>query len=235
MSKFDGQIALVTGASKGIGAATAKRLAADGAHVILTGRDTKALEQVEEAIFDAGGAATIAPMDLADGDNIARLASALSQRWSALDLLVLNAGMLGSLGPVTQIDPQQFSSLITLNLMANQAMLAAFDPMLKASADARVVALTSSVGASPRAYWGAYGASKAAFDTLVTSYGEEVKNISKIRVAIVDPGATRTKMREKAYPGEDPDTLKAPSVVADAIADLVSRDFETGHRLRVEG
>ena len=229
---FEGQIALVTGAGRGIGAATAKRLAADGAHVVLTARTAKELERVEEEIFEAGGSATIAPMDLTDGDNIGRLASALSQRWDALDILVLNAGTLGSLTPVSQIDAKQFSEVMTLNLMANQAMLAAFDSMLKASKDARVVALTSSVGEKPRAYWGAYGASKAALDTLIAAYADEVRNISNIRVAIVDPGATRTKMRSRAYPGEDPMTVKKPATVADAIADFLNQDFETGARVR---
>lgn len=232
---FEGQVALVTGASQGIGAATAQALAAKGAHVVLTARNANALEKVEDAIFSAGGSATIAPMDLADGENIGRLAGALSERWDALDMLVMSAGMLGSLGPVSQISAQQFSDLMTLNLMANQALLAAFDPMLKASTNARVIALTSSVGADPRAYWGAYGASKAALDTLISAYAHEVKNISKIRAAIVDPGATRTKMREKAYPGEDPKTVKDPSVVAEAIASLAAEDFETGKRIRVEG
>ena len=229
------KIALVTGASKGIGAATALRLAADGAHVILTARDAKKLEAVEDAIFAAGGSATIAPMDLTDGDNIARLATAVEERWGRLDIMVLNAALLGNLGPVATIDVKELSKLITLNVLANQAMIACFDPLLRHSPTGRVVALTSSVGSKPRAYWGAYGATKAAMENLVLSYGEEVENISAVRAAIVDPARTRTDMRAKAYPGEDPASVKEPSVVADAIADLLASDFANGHRLVLAG
>ena len=192
---LDGKLALVTGASRGIGAATAKALAAQGAHVILVARTVGGLEEVEDAIHEAGGNATIAPLDLVDGDSIARLAEAIGGRWDALDILVLNAGMLGSLTPVAQIDPKELSQVMTLNFTAHQALIAAFDQMLRKSDNARIVAITSSVGASPRAYWGAYGASKAALETLMTCYSEERKNLSPLRVAIVDPGATATAMR----------------------------------------
>lgn len=232
---FEGKVALVTGASRGIGAATAKALAAQGAHVIITARTAKDLEAVEDAIFDAGGNATIAPLDLTDGDSIARLAAAVTERWGKLDILVLNAAMLGTLAPVPAIDGAEFARLFTLNVTAQQVLIASFDALLRKSDAGRIVALTSSVGATPRAFWGAYGASKAALETLVTSYGEEVKNLSKVRVAIVDPGRTRTQMRAKAYPGEDPATVKEPSVVADAILDLLATEFDTGHRLVVEG
>ncbi len=174
---FEGKVALVTGASRGIGAATAQALALQGAHVIITARTAKDLEAVEDAIFAAGGSATIAPLDLTDGDSIARLAAAVTER---------------------------------------------------------LIAVTSSVGATPRAFWGAYGASKAALENLVQSYGEEVKNLSGVRTAIVDPGRTRTKMRAAAYPGEDPASVKEPSVVADAIIELLQSEFETGHRLAIK-
>ncbi len=232
---FEGQLALVTGASRGIGAATAKALAARGAHVILTGRTAKDLEGVEDAIFEAGGNATIAPLDLSDGDSIARLAVAISGRWNALDILVLNAAMLGSLGPVATIDGGEFNRLMTLNVLSSQAMIAHFDPMLRNSGKARVVALTSSVATAPRAYWGAYGASKAALEVLLSSYGEEMRNIGKVRTAIVDPARTRTAMRAKAYPGEDPATVKEPATVAEAIAELLGSDLETNHRLVLQG
>ncbi|QLC21363.1 SDR family NAD(P)-dependent oxidoreductase [Parasphingopyxis sp. CP4] len=231
--RLTGKLALVTGASRGIGAATAKKLAAEGAHVILVARTAGGLEAVEDAIHEADGNATIAPLDLVDGDSIQRLATAVSERWGALDILVLNAAMLGSLTPVVQIEAKELSAVMTLNFTAQQALIAAFDPMLKKSENGRVIALTSSVGARPRAYWGAYGASKAALDTLITAYGEEVKNLTKIRVAIVDPGGTATDMRALAFPGEDPATLKSPEVVAEAIADLVTAEFETGHRITV--
>jgi short-subunit dehydrogenase len=230
---FAGKIALVTGASRGIGAATATALAAQGAHVILTARTAKDLEAVEDAIFDAGGNATIAPLDLTDGDSISRLAIAVTERWG--NILVLNAAMLGTLSPVPAIDGAEFARLFTLNVTAQQVMIASFDALLRKSDAGRLLALTSSVGASPRAFWGAYGASKAALENLVDSYGEEVKNLSQVRTVIVDPGRTRTAMRAKAYPGEDPSTVKEPSVVADAIVQMLKTEFATGHRLVVEG
>jgi len=231
---LEGRIALVTGASRGIGAATAEALAAAGAHVVLTARTTGGLEEVEDRIHQSGGSATIAPLDLTDGDSIARLARAISGRWEQLDILVLNAAMLGSLTPVIDIDPQEFTRVMTLNVAAPQAMLAAFDPMLRKSAHTRVIGLTSSVAAKPRAYWGPYGASKAALENLLLTYGEERRQVGDVRVAIVDPGATATRMRARAFPGEDAATLKAPSVVADAIVRLVVEDYETGFRMRVD-
>jgi NAD(P)-dependent dehydrogenase (short-subunit alcohol dehydrogenase family) len=228
-----GQVALVTGASRGIGAATAEALGRSGAHVVLTARTTGALEEVEERIYAGGGTATIAPLDLAESDSIARLGAAIAERWEALDILVLNAAMLGTLTPVPVIEGKEFSKVLTLNLLAQQAMIAAFDPMLRASKQGRLLALTSSVGGTPRAYWGAYGASKAALETLVLSYADETRNFASPKVAIVDPGATATIMRARAFPGEDQATLKPPSAVADAIVDLLRAGFETGHRLQV--
>ncbi len=232
---FEGKIALVTGASRGIGAATAKALAAQGAHVILTARTAKDLEAVEDAIFTAGGSATIAPLDLTDGDSISRLAVAVTERWGKLDVLVLNAAMLGTLSPVPAIDGAEFARLFTLNVTAQQVIIASFDVLLRKSDAGRLVALTSSVGASPRAFWGAYGASKAALENLVQCSGDEVRNLSQVRTFIVDPGRTRTAMRAKAYPGEDPSTVKEPSVVADAILQMLQSEFATGHRLVVAG
>jgi NAD(P)-dependent dehydrogenase (short-subunit alcohol dehydrogenase family) len=235
MQDFTGKVALVTGASRGIGAATALALAAKGAHVVLVARNAKDLEAVEQSIFDAGGSATIAPLDLTDGDSIGRLAAAISERWGKLDILVLNAAMLGTLAPVATIDGAEFGRLITLNVVAQQAMIAVFDGLLRKSDHGRLIAITSSVGAKPRAFWGAYGASKSALETLMVSYGEEVKNLSPVRVAIIDPGKTRTAMRAKAYPGEDPATVKEPAAVAVAIVELLGTEFETGHRLVLEG
>ena len=229
---FDGQLALITGASRGIGAATAEALAAGGAHVVLVARTAGGLEEVEDRIHQAGGTATIAPLDLTDGENIGKLAAAIAGRWNKLDMLVLNAATLGTLTPVPAIDGKEFNKLLTLNLLANQALVAAFDPLLRKSRNARVAAVTSSVGRSPRAYWGAYGASKAALETLVLSYGEEVRSFG-IRVAIVDPGATATVMRTRAFPGEDPSTIKQPEIVGSAIAELLGSGFETGYRLDV--
>jgi NAD(P)-dependent dehydrogenase (short-subunit alcohol dehydrogenase family) len=229
-----GRIALVTGASRGIGAATAQALARAGAHVVLTARKARDLEAVEEAIDQAGGTATIAPMDLTEGDSIGRLASAIAERWDRLDILVINAAMLPPLTPVTQIEAKGFNQALTLNVLATQALLAAFDPLLKRSPHGRVIGLTSSIANQPRAYWGAYGASKAAFEVLLDCYGQEVERISETRVAIVDPGATRTQMRARAYPGEDPQTVKPPEAVAERIAALLAADFASGYRERIE-
>lgn len=227
---FEGQIALVTGSSRGIGAATALALAAAGAHVVLTGRDTKALESIEEQVFDAGGSATIAPVDLAEPDGIARLATAVSQRWGKLDMLVINAAILPELTSVADIDQKAFNKALTTNVLATQALIANFDPLLRKSDNARVIGLTSGVAARPRAFWGAYAATKAAFEVLLDCYAQEVANISKVRVAIVNPGATRTSMRARAYPGEAPESVKPPQVVADRLATLLGEDFATGHR-----
>ena len=230
---FAGRLALVTGASKGIGAATAKALAAAGAHVVLTARDVKGLEAVEDEIHAAGGASTIAPLDLVEGDGIARLAAAVKQRWDSLDFLIVSAAYLPSLTPVVHIDPKQFGQAITTNVLATQALLAAFDPLLKRAQAARVIGLTSSVGSQPRPFWGGYASTKAAFESLLDAYAQEVEKLSEIRVAVVDPGATRTAMRAKAYPGEDPSTVKQPEVVAKRIVALLGEDFPTGHRERV--
>ena len=231
---LEGRVALVTGASRGIGAATARALAAAGAHVVLTARKARDLEGVEEDIHAAGGSATIAPMDLTQGDAIGRLATAIYERWGKLDVFVINAAVLPSLTPVTQIEAKGFTDALNLNVLATQALLAAFDPLLKRSEQGRVIGMTSSVGAEPRAYWGAYGASKAAFDVLLTCYAREVENISSTRVAILDPGATRTQMRARAYPGEDPASLKPPAAVGEKVVELLTCDFATGSRYRLE-
>jgi len=229
-----GKLALVTGASRGIGAATAEALAAAGTHVILVARTAPALEEIEERIHQAGGSATIAPLDLTDGENIGKLAAAVAERWQKLDLLVLNAAMLGSLTPVQDIDPKEYSRLLSLNLLANQALIAAFDPLLKRADSADIVALTSSVGSEPRAFWGAYGSSKAALETLLGAYADETAYTGRIRVHIIDPGATRTRMRALAFPGEEPESVKAPEVVAKAIADRLAANPPTGEKVRVE-
>lgn len=228
-----GQIAFVAGASRGIGAATAKALGRAGAHVILTARSASLLEQVEDEIHQNGGSATIAPMDLAEPDAILRLASAISKRWDALDIMVMSAAILPTLTAVTQIEPRAFTQALTTNVLATQALLAAFDGMMKRSENARIIGLTSSVARQPRAFWGAYAATKSAFETLLQCHALEVERISNIRVALVDPGATRTQMRARAYPGEDPSTVKAPEIVADRLVALLGEDFPSGHFERI--
>jgi NAD(P)-dependent dehydrogenase (short-subunit alcohol dehydrogenase family) len=234
-TNLSGKLALVTGASRGIGAATAEAFGAAGAHVILVARTATALEEVEERIHAAGGSATTAPLDLTEGESIGKLAGAVAERWQKLDILVLNAAMLGSLTPVQDIDAKEYSRLLSLNLLANQAMIAAFDPLLRRADRADVVALTSSVGAEPRAFWGAYGSSKAALETLLGTYADETAYTGRMRVHVIDPGATRTRMRALAFPGEEPDQVKPPEVVAQAILSRVTMKAETsGEKVRVE-
>lgn len=229
---LSGKLALVTGASRGIGAATAEALAREGAHVILVARTAKALEEVEDRIHAAGGSATIAPLDLTDGEAIGKLGAAVSERWGALDILVLNAAMLGSLTPVEHIDPKEYSRILTLNVGSNQALIAAFDQMLRKAGRADVIGVTSSVGHEPRAFWGAYGSSKAALENLLGAYADETEHTGKIRVQIVDPGATRTRMRQLAFPGEEPESVKPPEAVAEFILERLASVAQTGELVR---
>jgi len=235
MKPFADRLALVTGASRGIGAAIAEALAEGGAHVVLTARSAPALEAVEERIHAAGGSATIAPLDLAKGEDIGKFADAIGGRWDKLDYLVLNAAMLGNLTPAPHIDPKEYARIINLNLLANQALIAAFDPLLRASDRAEVVAVTSSVGSTPRAFWGAYGSSKAALESLIGAYADETEHSGRLRVTILDPGATRTRMRALAFPGEEPAEVKPPEVVAARLMELLA-DLQrpTGVRVRVD-
>lgn len=220
MGALDGKLALVTGASRGIGAATAKALAMQGAHVIITARTEGGLEETESAIHAAGGTATIAPLDLRDSDAIDRLGQAVSGRWGGLDLLVLNAATLGTLTPLPHADPKEWEQVFALNVTAQWRLIRAFDPMLRRN-KGTVVALTSSVARKPRAYWGAYAASKAALETMIETYAQEMASLG-VRALIHDPGATRTAMRARAFPGEDPATLKGPEAVAEAIIALAT-------------
>ncbi len=231
---FAGRLALVTGASRGIGAETAKALARAGAHVVLTARTEGGLVETEDAIHAAGGTATIAPLDLARGDDIDRLAQAIAGRWDALHILVLNAATLGTLSPLAHMSPKEFEQVIALDLVSQWRLIRAFDPLLRRGRPASLVALTSSVARSPRAYWGAYAAAKAGLENLVETYADEMKALG-VHALIVDPGATRTAMRARAFPGEDPKTLKGPEVVAEAIAARLAAGLAPGaQQLRVE-
>ncbi|MEM9500918.1 MAG: SDR family NAD(P)-dependent oxidoreductase [Pseudomonadota bacterium] len=229
-----GQTALVTGASRGIGAAIAQALAEAGAHVILVARKVKTLEAIEDAIHASGGTSTIAPLDVTEADAVPRLAKAIAGRWDSLDILCISAAYLPELSPISQVDPKQFNQALMTNVVATQALLAGFDPLLRRAKAGRLIGLTSSVGAEPRPFWGAYGSTKAAFDNLLQTYGAEVEKLSPVRIAIVDPGATRTEMRARAYPGEDPNSVKPPEKVAVRVVELLSEDFATGHRERIK-
>jgi NAD(P)-dependent dehydrogenase (short-subunit alcohol dehydrogenase family) len=209
-------LALITGASRGIGAATALALATTH-HVIITARSEKDLAALEGRIHGAGGSATIAPFDLADGDAVDRLAAAVGARWGRLDCLVLNAAMLGTITPLPHITPAEWDKVMALNVTANWRLIRAFDPWLRQAPAAELVAITSSLGSRPRAYWGGYAASKAALESLVATYGLETGNITAIRTHVIDPGATRTAMRARAFPGENPASVKPPEAVADML------------------
>ncbi len=228
--ELTGKIALVTGASRGIGAATAEALAKAGAHVVLTARTEAGLIEVEDRIHAAGGTATIAPMDLRDFDSIDRLAGALANRWGKLDVLILNAASLGTLTPVPHIALKEWEQVVALNLTANFRLIRAFDTLLRTSDAGRLIAVTSSLAVAPRAYWGSYAATKAALESLVATYGAEIMNITNVRTLSFDPRATATAMRARAFPGEDATTLKAPADVAAALVKLLQDDFETGGR-----
>jgi len=229
------RVALVTGASRGIGAATALALASSGAHVILTARTEAGLVEIEEKIHREGGTATIAPLDLTDGAHVDRLAQAIAQRWQRLDILIANAGILGPLSPLGHITPADWDRVLAVNLTANWRLVRNFDALLRAAPAGRLIALSSGAARRPRAYWGPYAASKAALETMMQCYAEEVGAITAIRIALLDPAGTRTSMRRDAYPGEDPETLKPPSVVAEAIARMLIDDFDNGTYVRLEG
>lgn len=224
-----GRVALVTGASRGIGRAVALELARRGAHVVALARTQGALEELDDAIRAAGGEATLVPADIKDFDALDRLGAALHERWGRLDIFVANAGILGPLTPISHCDPDKWEQVFAINVTANQRLLRSLDMLLKASDAGRVVALSSGVAQKVRAYWGPYAASKAALEAMVRAYAAETENISAVRAMLVNPGPLRTKMRANAMPGEDPSTLKTPEELAPKVAALCAPDWtETG-------
>jgi NAD(P)-dependent dehydrogenase (short-subunit alcohol dehydrogenase family) len=231
----DGRVALVTGASRGIGRAVALALAASGAHVVAMARTQSALEELDDAIRalrpEAENPATLVPCDLRDHAAIDRLGEALHHRWGRLDVLVANAGALGPLSPLHHVDPKQWDEVFSLNVTANWRLIRALDPLLRQSPAGRAVFVTSAAAsrAELRAYWGPYAVSKAALDALARTYAAETVNTSLIRVMLVNPGPMRTRMRASAMPGEDPASLRTPEELAPKIALLCSPDWrETG-------
>ena len=219
LGKLDNRIALVTGASRGIGRALALELARQGAHVIALARNTADLEELDDAIRSQGGEATLVPLDLRDGEAIPRLAGAIAERWRRLDILVGNAGVLGTLTPVHQINPQHWIEAIDVNVNANLRLIQFLDPLLKQSDAGRAVFITSGAVQHLRPFWGTYSTSKAALEALVKTYAHE-NATTRLRVNLFSPGPVRTIMRAKAFPGEDPATLPAPEDVAPQIAAL---------------
>jgi NAD(P)-dependent dehydrogenase (short-subunit alcohol dehydrogenase family) len=228
MAHLDGKVALVTGASRGIGYFTALELAKEGAHVIACARTSGGLEELDDAIQSVGGSATLVPFDLNDMNAIDGLGQAIFDRWGRLDILFANAGMLGVIAPVGHVEAKTFEKVMTLNVTATWRLIRSVEPLLLQSETARAVILSSGVAHSCRPFWGPYAASKAAVEALARTWAAE--QVQKpLRVNCANPGATRTAMRAQAMPGEDADTLPHPSEIAKALMVLVHPDLtETG-------
>jgi NAD(P)-dependent dehydrogenase (short-subunit alcohol dehydrogenase family) len=222
------RIALVTGASRGIGFATARALAKAGAHVVAVARTVGGLEELDDAIRAADGSATLVPVDLKDYDGIVRLGAALGERYGRLDVLVGNAGILGPLSPLGHVEPKIWDEVMAVNVIANAQLIRVMDPLLKAAGAGRVVFVTSGAASSAKAYWGPYAVSKAALEMLARTYAAETVT-TNVRVNLLNPGPTRTRMRAAAMPGEDPMTLRTADGVAEKIVELCLPGFtETG-------
>jgi NAD(P)-dependent dehydrogenase (short-subunit alcohol dehydrogenase family) len=222
---LDGKIALVTGASRGIGRAAALALAEAGAHVIATARTQGGLEDLDDAIRNATGrSATLVPLDLAKGDDIDQLGLQIHQRFQRLDVVVHAAAMLGGLTPVSHIDPSQWDKVVALNLTATYRLIRSTERLLRQSPSGRAIVLTTGRVANPRAFWGAYGATKAAVENLVRTWADELENTT-VRAVLLDPGAMRTKMRAEAMPGEDPAALPDPSEIGPLIVELAQAEL----------
>ncbi|WP_417483628.1 SDR family NAD(P)-dependent oxidoreductase [Maricaulis salignorans] len=221
-----GRVALVTGASRGIGRAMALELGKAGAHVIATARTTGALEEVDDLIRAAGGSSTLVPLDLMSSDGIEQLGAIVEERWGKLDILLANAGQLGVLTPAAQIKAKTWNEVIGVNLLAPARMIRAFEALLlKSDTGGRAVFISSGAATSRRAFWAPYAASKAGLDALVQSWADEHNN-NPLQINLVYPGAVRTVMRAKAFPGEDANSLPEPATLWPLIAELVSDDCQ---------
>ncbi|MGD9650377.1 MAG: SDR family NAD(P)-dependent oxidoreductase [Dongiaceae bacterium] len=217
--RLAGRIALITGASRGLGAALAERFAVEGARLILVARNAEALEEVDDKVQAAGGEATLAPLDLTQHDKIDELAVQISKKFGKLDILVGNAAMLGTLTPVQDIKPREFAQVMALNAAANYRLIRAFHNGLLASGSGRVIFTTSGVTEFNPAFWGSYSISKAAMESIALTYAAETEN-STIRVNIVNPGIFQSDLRAEAFPGENPEKLPAPETITNIFVDL---------------
>jgi NAD(P)-dependent dehydrogenase (short-subunit alcohol dehydrogenase family) len=218
--KLNGRIALVTGASRGIGRALALAMAREGAHIVAVARTTGALEELDDEIKSAGGSASLVPMDLRKPDGIDQLGGVVFERWKRLDILVGNAGVLGRLSPLGHIEPKTWDEVMAVNVTANWRLIRSFDPLLRQSEAGRAVFITSGAARTVYAYWGAYAVSKAALEMLAKTYAAETVKTA-IKVNLLNPGPIRTRMRAQAMPGEDPMSLPPPEAVAEAFLPLV--------------
>jgi NAD(P)-dependent dehydrogenase (short-subunit alcohol dehydrogenase family) len=230
MTSSSQSLALVTGASRGIGAATAKALAEAGYHVIAIARTVGALEVLDDSIQKAGGSATLVPLDLKDHEGIDRLGASIYERWGRLDALIGNAGILGGLSPIGHADPKKWDEIFAINVTANWRLIRSLDPLLRLSPAGRAVFVTSRAAWTCKAYWGPYSASKAALEALVRTYATETHDTA-VNVNLLNPGAVHTRMRTQAYPGEDPATLVQPDEIASALLTLVSPDCTQSGRV----
>ena len=221
--RLEGRVALVTGASHGIGREIAKRFAAEGAQVVAVGRNVGALEELDDEVREAGGKLTLLPLDLTLFEKIDILGPSLYEKFGKLDIVVGNAALLGELAPVGHIDAQIFQNTYATNVTANFHLIRTTDKLLQLSDAGRAIFVTSNAAAKGRAFWGLYASTKAALESLVQSYAQEMEETS-VRVNLVNPGRVRTKMRAEAYPGEDPETLKAPEDIMDVFVDLAASD-----------
>jgi NAD(P)-dependent dehydrogenase (short-subunit alcohol dehydrogenase family) len=218
-NRLAGRLALITGATRGIGRAVALAFAREGAHLILVGRTTGALEELDDEVRTLGGNATLLTLDLKNHDKIDALGPTLYQRWQKLDILVGNGGILGPLSPLGHVTAQAWDEVLSVNLTANWRLIRTLDPLLRRSEAGRAIFVSSGAATSRPAYWGPYAVSKAALEALVVTYAHEVQN-TPIRVNLINPGPTRTNMRAKAFPGEDPESLKTPESITPAFVRL---------------
>lgn len=220
-----GKVVLVTGASRGIGFASAREAARRGAHVIAVARTVGGLEELDDEIQELGASTTLVPLDLKDGDAIDRLGAAIFERWGALDGLIANAGLLGTLTPLPHVAPEEFEAVFNINVTANFRLLRSMDLLLRQADAGRVVFVSSGAAKSSKPYWGLYSATKAALDSMVKTYAGEV-GISTVRANVFYPGPVRTRMRAQAMPGENPATLPPPEAVAPRLVDMIRPDFD---------
>ena len=225
MPDLKGRIALVTGASRGIGFHLARHLAACGAHVVAVARTIGGLEELDDMIRADGGSTTLIPLDVKDNAGVDRIGAAIHERWGKLDILVANAATLGVIAPLGHVEAKVFDDVMALNISSQWRLIRTVDPLLRASDAGRAIVLSSSVAHNPRAYWGPYAASKAAMEAMARSWAHELSNTA-IKVNCVNPGATRTAMRARAMPGEDPSTLPSAEDVARSIVPLCSPELD---------